>query len=192
MERLAYRHRGHPNLYPADRELNLPPQRHSHGLRRLAAIESARGSFEAAADAIARATGQHVGKRQVEQLAPAAVDVDVFYAASTPQPAAANDVLVISADGKGIIMRPDDAPVTASAAAAAPKLDKRRSKGERRYRKRFAEVGAVYDITPVARSPGECSPHERAGTTAPTARASGSPPAWSMTPPSSWDSLRRG
>ena len=54
-------------------------------------------------------------------------------------------------------MRPDDLrPVTAkAAAAAAPKLDKRRSKGERRYRKRFAEVGAVYDITPVARSPAD-------------------------------------
>ena len=176
VERLAYRHRGHPNLYPADRELNLPPERHSHGLRRLAAIESARGSFEAAADAIARATGQHVGKRQVEQLADrAAVDVDAFYAASTPQPAASDDVLVISADGKGIIMRPDDLrPVTAkAAAAAAPKLDKRRSKGERRYRKRFAEVGAVYDITPVARSAADvlASHHGGPAPPAPTARS---------------------
>ena len=77
-------------------------------------------------------------------------------------------MLVISADGKGIIMRPDDLrPVTAkAAAAAAPKLDKRRSKGERRYRKRFAEVGAVYDITPVARSAADvlASPPLRAGT----------------------------
>jgi hypothetical protein len=176
VERLAYRHRGHPNLYPADRELNLPQERHSHGLRRLAAIESARGSFEAAGDAIERATGQHVGKRQVEQLAArAAVDVDAFYAASTPQPAAPDDVLVISADGKGIIMRPDDLrPVTAkAAAAAAPKLEKRRSKGERRYRKRFAEVGAVYDITPVPRGPADvlASHHGGPAPPAPTARS---------------------
>jgi len=176
VERFAYRHRGHPNLYPADRELNLPQERHSHGLRRLAAIESARGSFEAAADAIARTTGQDVGKRQVEQLAHrAAVDVDAFYAASTPHPAAPDDVLVISADGKGIIMRPDDLrPVTAkAAAAAAPKLDKRRSKGERRYRKRFAEVGAVYDITPVPRSPADvlASHHGGPAPPAPTARS---------------------
>jgi hypothetical protein len=176
VERLAYRHRGHPNLYPADRELNLPPQRHSHGLRRLAAIESARGSFEAAAEAIERATGQHLGKRQVEQLAAsAAVDVDAFYVASNLQPAGSDDVLVISADGKGIIMRPDDLrPVTAkAAAAAAPKLDKRRSKGERRYRKRFAEVGAVYDITPVPRSPADvlASHHGGPAPPAPTARS---------------------
>ena len=47
--RLAYRGRGHANLYPADAVLNLPAEQHSHGLRRLAAIEAARGSFDEAA-----------------------------------------------------------------------------------------------------------------------------------------------
>ena len=47
--RIAYRTPGRPNLHPGDGLLNLPVERHSHGLRRLAAIESARGSFEAAA-----------------------------------------------------------------------------------------------------------------------------------------------
>ena len=155
VERLAYRHRGHGNLCPADGWLNLPEELHSHGLRRLAAIESARGSFDAAGEAIERATGVPVGKRQVEELARrAAVDVDAFYAASRPESGADDDVLVISADGKGIVMRPDDLrPATAKAAAAAtPKLDKRRSKGEKRNRKRLAEVGAVYDLSPVPRS----------------------------------------
>ncbi|MDQ6727933.1 MAG: ISKra4 family transposase, partial [Actinomycetota bacterium] len=81
VERLAYRHRGHPNLYPADAVLNLPAERHSHGLRRLAAVEASRGSFEEASDAVERATGQHVAKRQVEVLAArAAADVEEFYA----------------------------------------------------------------------------------------------------------------
>lgn len=155
VERLAYRHRGHPNLYPADAVLNLPAERHSHGLRRLAAVEAARGSFDEASDAVERATGQHIAKRQVEALAGrAAADVEVFYA-TRPQPdAAASDVLVISADGKGIVMRPDALrPATATAAAAATnKLQCRLSKGEKRNRKRLAEVGAVYDLTPVARN----------------------------------------
>ena len=34
VERLAYRHRGTTNLHPADAALNLPEERHSHGLRR--------------------------------------------------------------------------------------------------------------------------------------------------------------
>jgi hypothetical protein len=57
VERLAYRHRGASNLHPGDAALNLPTGLHSHGLRRLAAIESTRGSFDDAAAAIERSTG---------------------------------------------------------------------------------------------------------------------------------------
>ncbi len=63
VERLAYRHRGHPNLSPADAVLNLPTERYSHGLRQLAAIEAVRGSYEEAQGAIERASGQELGKR---------------------------------------------------------------------------------------------------------------------------------
>jgi len=159
VKRLAYRRRGHPNLYPADAALNLPAKLHSHGLRRMAAAEASRGSFEEAAAAVERATGQHLGKRQVEALADrAAVDVEAFYATrARPEQGADGDVLVISADGKGIVMRPDALrPATAKAAAEATnKLECRLSKGEKRNRKRLAEVGAVYDLTPVARTPAD-------------------------------------
>ena len=40
-----------------------------------------------------------------------------------------------------------------AAAAATTKLETRLSKGEKRNRKRMAEVGAVYDLAPVVRSP---------------------------------------
>jgi len=153
--RIAYRHRGAANLYPADGVLNLPVGLHSHGLRRLAAIEASRGSFEEAAEAVERATGTHVAKRQVEALArAAATDVTEFYANRDGVEVDPADVLVISADGKGIVMRPDALrPATAKAATdASHKLDCRLSKGEKRYRKRLAEVGAVYDLEPVVRS----------------------------------------
>lgn len=85
--RLAYRARGAQNLYPGDAVLNLPPERHSHGLRRLAAVEAARGSYDDSVEAITRASGQQLGKRQVEQLAQrAAVDFDAFYATGSPRP----------------------------------------------------------------------------------------------------------
>ena len=156
VERLAYRQPGRSNLHPADGALNLPAERHSHGLRELAAVESTRGSFEEAGEAIARATGQAVAKRQVEALARrAATDVETFYDTTSRQPADDADVLVISVDGKGIVMRPDSLrPATERAAAAATnKLETRLSKGEKRNRKRLAEVGAVYDLAPVPRSP---------------------------------------
>jgi hypothetical protein len=155
VRRLAYRRRGHANLHPCDAVLNLPEERHSHGLRRLAAVESSRGSFDDAVDAIGRATGQHVAKRQVEDLAErGAADFEDFYA-RRQQPGDPGDVLVISADGKGIVMRPEALrPATAHAASRATnKLETRLSKGEKRNRKRMAEVGAVYDITPMPRSP---------------------------------------
>lgn len=154
--RLAYRRRGKDNLYPADAALNLPSELHSHGLRCLAAIESARGSFEEATEAIRRATGVACGKRQVEQMAArAAVDFEAFYENASRTQADHRDILVLSADGKGIVMRADALrPATARAAGkATPKLKTRLSKGEKRNRKRIAEVGAVYDVTPVARTP---------------------------------------
>src|SRR6266540_1499588 len=106
--RMAYRSRGRSKLHPADAALNLPAEKHSHGLRRLAALEAARGSFADAGSAIERATGVRLGKRQVEDLAArAAVDVDGFYATHAPAPAPDTDVLVMTYDAKGVVMRPE-------------------------------------------------------------------------------------
>ena len=84
--RIAYRAPGACNVHPLDAALNLPEEKQSHGLRKLAAIESARGSFEDAAAAITRATGAKTGKRQVEGLARrVGADVDAFYADRGPR-----------------------------------------------------------------------------------------------------------
>ncbi|MGH9222697.1 MAG: ISKra4 family transposase, partial [Acidimicrobiales bacterium] len=55
------------------------------------------------------------------------------------------------------VMRPDSLrPATEKAAAAATnKLETRLSKGEKRNRKRMAEVGAAYDLAPVPRTPAD-------------------------------------
>jgi hypothetical protein len=55
--RCAWRKPGAPDYRPADAALSLPAGRHSHTLAKLAALEAARGSFEAAHDAIARRCG---------------------------------------------------------------------------------------------------------------------------------------
>ena len=61
---------------------------------------------------------------------------------------------MLQVDGKGIVMRSDALrPATAKAAAKQThKLNTRLSKGEKRNRKRLAELGAVYDATPVPRA----------------------------------------
>jgi hypothetical protein len=106
--RCAWRAAGARNLYPADAALNLPDRRHSHTLKRRAATEAVRGSFEAAEQTLTRSCGKVAGKRQVEQLTVAAAsDIDAFYTAAAPQPATDDTLLVLSVDGKGIVMRPD-------------------------------------------------------------------------------------
>src|SRR5260370_684733 len=102
--RIAYRALGASNLHPADAVLNLPPEKHSHGLRRLTAIESARGSFD---DAVHRSTGVLVGKRQLQDLAVrAASDFDTFYQQRQAPPADNTHILALSFDATGIVLRP--------------------------------------------------------------------------------------
>jgi hypothetical protein len=161
VQRLAYRAPDVANLYPTDALLNLPAEKHSHGLRRLAAVEAARGSFDGAAAAIARATGVRVGKRQVEDLAArAAADFEAFYTTRQPPSGGGEHLLVLSYDGKGVVMRRDAlrAATAKKAATASAKLATRLSKGEKRNRKRMAEVGAVYDAVPTPRTPADILP----------------------------------
>jgi hypothetical protein len=151
------------NLHPADAVLNLPVGRHSAGLQRLAAVEAARGSFADAREAIERATGVRLGKRQVEELArTAAVDTEAFYAARRPLPRP-DRVLGLQADGKGIVMRPGSLrPGTATRAArASAKLATRLSPGEKHGRKRMAEIVAVYDLEPAPRTVADIIPTRR-------------------------------
>ena len=143
-------------MHPLDAELNLPEEKHSHGLRKLAAIESARGSIEAAGAAVTRATGVTIGKRQLEELARrCAAHVEAFYMFRVISPVPDNWPLVLTFDGKGIVMLPGALrPATAKAAAAAEgKLATRLSPGEKNGRKRMAELACVYDAAPVPRTP---------------------------------------
>ena len=155
VERMAYRRSGASNLYPADAVLNLPAGEHSHGLRKLAVLEAVRGSYDQAIAGIVRSSGVSVGKGQMLALTrAAAIDITGFYQTRRPATAPDGDVLVMTFDGKGVVMRTDGLrAATANAAAGARrKLATRLSKGEKGNRKRLAEIGGVYDITPAART----------------------------------------
>jgi hypothetical protein len=158
VSRIAYRSPGRANVHPADAALNLPEEKHSHGLRKLTAAEAARGSMEDAQAAITRATGVTIGKRQLEEMARrAAAHVEAFYAWRLIEPAPEGWPLVLTFDGKGIVMLPGALrPATAKAAESAEgKLATRLSPGEKTGRKRMCEVAGVYDAAPVPRTPQE-------------------------------------
>jgi hypothetical protein len=156
--RMTYGARRHTSLSPLDASLNLPDELYSHGLRRIAAVEAARGSFDATVEAIERNTGTKVPKRQTEELVQkAAQDFDAFYERPESAEAAAteDDLLVLSLDGKGIVMRQEDLREATRKAAenTQHKLERRLSGGEKKGRKRMATVAAVYDLTAQARRP---------------------------------------
>src|ERR1019366_3384305 len=158
VSRIAYRSPGRPNVHPADAALNLPEEKHSHGLRRLTAVEAARGSMEDAQAAVTRATGVRIGKRQLEDMARrAAAHVEAFYLQRVMEPAPEGWPLILTFDGKGIVMLPWALrPATARAATSAEgRLATRLSPGEKNGRKRMCEVAGVYDAAPAPRTPEE-------------------------------------
>jgi hypothetical protein len=156
VSRIAYRSPGLPNVHPLDAALNLPEEKHSHGLRKLTAVEAARGSMEDAQDAVTRSTGVRIGKRQLEDMARrAAAHAEAFYAWRLASPVPEGWPLILTFDGKGIVMLPEALrPATARAAASAEgKLATRLSPGEKNGRKRMCEVAGVYAAAPAPRTP---------------------------------------
>ena len=83
--------------------------------------------------------------------------MEAFYLQRVISPAPDGWPLVLTFDGKGIVMLPGALrPATAKAAAAAEgKLATRLSPGEKNGRKRMAELACVYDAVPVPRTPGD-------------------------------------
>ncbi len=118
-------------------------------------MEAARGSFDQATLAIGRRCGQVAGKRGVEQLTvAAAADIDAFYQAVTSQPCTDATVLVVSVDGKGVVMRPEalrEATLKAAQAKGPGRYRTRLASGEKQGRKRMATLGVVYDTEPAPR-----------------------------------------
>jgi hypothetical protein len=172
VRRIAYRSRGRgvPDLHWRDAVLNLPPCGYSWRLQQLAEMACRAGSFQDGHDLVLAATGAGIGKRQLEEiLARAAADAEAF-AAGRPVPDAPViagpggeerlAVLGMSADAKGVAMRPDALrPDTARKAAKRDrKGEKRLGSGEKQAKKRMAETGAVFDSVPPdgpARTPRE-------------------------------------
>ena len=159
--RLAYRAPLAANVHPLDEVLDLPAGLYSPGLARLCAQESVRGSFTDAADAVEYATGVRIGTRQIIELTrAAAADATAFYADPGREVSAAapDDALVITADGKGVPVRPEALrPGTAKLAtkaktSATDASSSGGSGGGKPHRKRMAELVCVYDLTPVPRT----------------------------------------
>jgi hypothetical protein len=153
--RKAYQAPGREDLHPMDAALNLPSEQFSHGVRQMVAKEIARASFDEVVELVRDYSGAQIAKRQVEELViRAAYDFDAFYALRQVEVDAASDLLVISTDGKGIVVRRQDLREATRLAAeqSTHKLETRLTPGEKHNRKRMAQVAAVYTVAPWIRT----------------------------------------
>jgi len=160
VSRSRYEQRDVPGVHPVDAELNLPADKYSLPVRQRVASVAAQSSFDATVETLSTTTGAKVPKRQVEELVRrAAIDFDAYYAETEPNvdPATTADILVLTFDGKGVVLRQEDLREATRKAAeeATPRQSTRLAKGEKRNRKRMATVAAVYTVKPHVRTADE-------------------------------------
>ncbi|MFH1602584.1 MAG: ISKra4 family transposase [Pseudomonadota bacterium] len=122
------------------------------------AIEAAKNAFDEGVKTLGTYTGAHVPKRQFEELVVrAAQDFEDFYDARQAWAQAApqtGSILVLTVDGKGVVMRPEDLREATRRAAAKREetFTARLGRGRRLHAKRMASVAAVYTIEPFVRA----------------------------------------
>jgi hypothetical protein len=156
--RRGYGGRGLDSVFPLDAELNLPPDKYSQGLREVLVEEVVGGSFDEAVDHLVRAGGGQIAKRQAQEVSVhRSQDFDAFSAQPFAPPQTAGNqgkLLVISADGKGILMHPNGLREATRKAMEREehKQHTRLSPGEKKNRKRMATVVSVYAVASYPRT----------------------------------------
>lgn len=167
VRRLSYGAEGVESLRPADADLNLPERLYSAGIQQRVAKAAATEPFSQVVETIATSTAAQIPKRQAEQVAvEAACDFEGFYEAKPSagfrEVARTGSLLVISADGKGVVMRHDDLREATRRAAAtrSHKRQTRLSSGEKPHSKRMATVATVYTVDRHERGPEQIVPAE--------------------------------
>ena len=166
-ERWGYSAEKGTSLFPADGHLNLPPEKYRHELRRLVSEDVTRSSYDETLEVLSRRTAATVPKRQgLELVNRAAKDFVGFYDAQVNIPENqcvtgkdSSSLLILTTDGKGVVMRHEGLREATKKAAKKEqhKLKKRLTAGEKKDRKRMAQVASVYTIAPHIRTAEEIS-----------------------------------
>jgi hypothetical protein len=151
LERVAYGTREGQRIehVPLDARLSLPAGKFSYLLQdwdQGLAVESPYQQFNGV---LRRMLGLEQSVASLEQMTRTMAEaVEGFWAEQAPVPAArADQIVVLSADGKGVPMR--------KPAAAPPIAAHQHQKGPKPGRKKMAVVGAVYQVDRYQRTPEE-------------------------------------
>ena len=155
VKRLAYSQRNKASVFPMDARLNLYSDQYSDGVRKRITSDVVDRSYDSAVKRHCETTAGAIGKRQAIALsADTSQDFVTFYEQRKVENENTDDLLVLTADGKGIVMLPDGLReiTRKNAEKSKQKLQTRLSSGEKKDRKRMAQVAAVYTTRPNPRS----------------------------------------
>ena len=155
VSRISYSSPAKKSFFPLDNQLNLARRKFSDGVQHRVTVEASKGSFDEATKSINDTTAASIAKRQSLQIVQdTAKDFDAYYAQNRyVKEENTTDLLVISGDGKGIVMRPDSLrECTKRKILKGQKIGSRLSQGEKKDRKRMAQVASVYTVLPHIRT----------------------------------------
>lgn len=159
IQRLAYSTRHASSLFPLDALLNLPQVNVSYTLQKHLILEVIKGAFDEAREALTRWTGVSITKEQAQRIIlDAAQDVIPFYEEQCQDEQAAAQrlpLVVLTADGKGVNMRPEALrEETRKRAQQSPRQKRPHEVGTTRLNaKRIATVASVYEVARFSRTP---------------------------------------
>ena len=153
--RLGYSQRQASSLFPLDAQLTLHADRYTDGVRKRIVCDVIDRPYDRAVKHHREKCSGLVGKRQAIKLTKeVASDFVDFYERRKVSNEQTDDLLVLSFDGKGVVMLPDGLRecTRKSAAKSKNKLQTRLSPGEKKDRKRMAQVATVYTVRPNLRT----------------------------------------
>ncbi len=142
--RSYYYMKGYGGVCPLDEQLNIPERKYSYLLQRWLSSRCVKETYDEAVKGLAELLGVSIPKRSMQMIMQdVSQKADDFW---EQQPAPGGDVqiMVISADGKGVPMKhPRDS-----------ESPKRLKKGEKRTKKKEAVAGILYTISREGQSSG--------------------------------------
>ncbi|WP_257266867.1 ISKra4 family transposase [Endozoicomonas sp. ONNA2] len=156
VKRLSYSQRNVSSEFPLDGELNLNDDQYSDGVRKRVVTDAIDRSYDSVVKRHRENCPGIVGKHQTIKLVEdTAQDFVEFYEQREIEDEQTDDLLVLSFDGKGLVMLPDGLreATRKNAEKSKKKRQTRLSPGEKKDRKRMAMVGTVYTVKKNLRSP---------------------------------------
>ncbi len=149
VKRLSYSQRNVSSEFPLDADLNLNDDQYSDGVRKRVVTDAIDRSYDRVVKRHRENYPGIVGKHQTIKLVKdTAQDFVEFYEQREIEDEQTDDLLVLSFDGKGLVMLPDGLreATRKNAEKSRKKRQTRLSPGEKKDRKRMAMVGTVYRL----------------------------------------------